>query len=106
MGVGYKLSDQANIGYDIFLMVEEATCLQAILLAGFFNLIVIFWKINTTGHKKSNWSHGFSDHEMAEFKIVRGGSKANSRITTIDLKKPVWPVERFTWNNPMGYVPE
>ena len=30
---------------------------------------------------------GCSDHEMAEFRILRGGSRAISRIKTLDLRR-------------------
>jgi len=36
---------------------------------------------------KVGGSLGCSDHEMVEFRILRGGSRAVSRITTLDLRR-------------------
>ena len=32
-------------------------------------------------------SLGCSDHDMVEFRILRGGSRAKSRIVTLDLRR-------------------
>ena len=36
---------------------------------------------------KAGGSLGCSDHEMVEFRILRGGSRAISRIKTLDLRR-------------------
>jgi len=38
-------------------------------------------------HVKAGGSLGCSDHEMVEFRILRGGSRAISRITTLDFRR-------------------
>lgn len=32
-------------------------------------------------------SHGCSNHEMVEFRLLRGGSKAKSKITSLDFRR-------------------
>jgi len=36
---------------------------------------------------KAGGSLGCSDHEMVEFRILRGGSRAVSRITALDFRR-------------------
>lgn len=37
--------------------------------------------------------------------ITRGRSKANSRITGLNFRRHIWPVQTSSWKNPMGYSP-
>lgn len=49
----------------------------------------------------------FTNHEIAEFGILRGRKKANNRITTLDLRKAVFGlVRRPAWKNPVAHSPE
>jgi len=39
----------------------------------------------------------YSDHEMVEFRILRGGSRAISRIKTLDLRRANFGLSRSYW---------
>lgn len=42
------------------------------------------------GNMRPVGSLGYSDHEMVEVRILRGTSRANSRITTLDFWRADW----------------
>jgi len=46
---------------------------------------------------------GCSDHEMVEFRILLGGSRAISRIKTLDFRRANFcPLQGATGRNPVG----
>jgi len=47
---------------------------------------------------KAGGSLGFSDQEMVEFRSLRGGSRAISRVTILDFRRAL---QGPTWRNPM-----
>ena len=49
-------------------------------------------------------SFGCSDHEMVEFRILRGGSKKQDHNPELEESR-LQPLQRFAWKNPMGYSP-
>jgi len=77
---------QHKIGYEIddnFLMqvVEEPTRKGALLD------LVLTNKEGLVEDVKVGGRLGCSDHEMVEFRILRGGSREISRIKTLDLRR-------------------
>jgi len=50
--------------------------------------LVLTNKEGLVEHLKAGGNLGCSDHEMMEFRILRGGSRAISRIKTLDFQRP------------------
>lgn len=61
-----------------------------------------------TGQGCKGWRTNLTSLTMrAEFGILRGRKKANSRITTLDLRKAVFGlVWRSAWKSPVAHGPE
>ena len=78
-------------------MIEEPTRRSALLVLMLTN------KEGLVGDVKVEGSLGCSDHEVVEFRILRGGSRAKSKITTLDFRKSDFDLfkgllSRFPWD--------
>ena len=51
-------------------------------------------KEGLVGNAKLKSSHGCSDHEMEEFKILRAAMKAHSKLTTLDFRRTDFGLSR------------
>ena len=64
-------------------------------------LLTLTKKEGLTGDVKAEGSLGCSDHEIVEFRIVRGWSRVKSKITVLDFRRADFGLFRYL----LGRVP-
>jgi len=55
-----------------------------------------------TGDMKVKGSLGCNDHAVVEFRILKGGSRVKSNLTTPDFRRADRHLQRSTQKSPMG----
>lgn len=50
--------------------------------------LILLNKEGLTGVVKVKGTLGYSDHEMVEFRVLRGGSRMKSEVITLDFRRP------------------
>ncbi|PKU35602.1 dtw domain-containing protein 2 [Limosa lapponica baueri] len=96
---GHKQSRKLLECYDgnFLLQVVEEPARRGAMLD-----LVLTNKEALVGNMKLKGSLSCSDHEMVEFKFLRAVRRVHSKLTTLDFRRPDWPLHGSASKNAMG----